>query len=103
MTATERTDRSDHAAGECPNCERDSLEIFYRQDAIPVNSCILFDSSNEAREYPKGDMRMGVCPSCGFVSNTAFDPRLTEYSGRYEETRGSPQHSTHFMETWHDD
>jgi len=88
MTATERTDRSDHAAGECPNCERDSLEIFYRQDAIPVNSCILFDSSNEAREYPKGDMRMGVCPSCGFVSNTAFDPRLTEYSGRYEETQG---------------
>ncbi|MEA3412669.1 MAG: class I SAM-dependent methyltransferase [Pseudomonadota bacterium] len=88
MTATERTDGSDHAAGVCPNCERDSLEIFYRQDAIPVNSCILFDSSHEAREYPKGDMRLGVCPSCGFVSNTAFDPRLTEYSGRYEETQG---------------
>ncbi|MCG6868902.1 MAG: class I SAM-dependent methyltransferase [Gammaproteobacteria bacterium] len=88
MTVTQRRERRDHPAGECPNCERSRLEVFYQQDAIPVNSCILFDSSAQAREYPKGDMKLGICPTCGFVSNTAFDPRLTEYSGRYEETQG---------------
>jgi SAM-dependent methyltransferase len=29
-----------------------------------------------------------MCSECGFISNTAFDERLTEYSGRYEETQG---------------
>jgi hypothetical protein len=39
-------------------------------------------------EYPKGDIFLGFCPQCGFISNVAFDPKLTEYSERYEETQG---------------
>jgi SAM-dependent methyltransferase len=32
-------------------------------------------------------MELAFCDACGFVSNLAFDPKLTEYSGRYEETQ----------------
>ena len=71
----------------CPNCERAELETFYEQRNVPTNSCILFKSADEARNYPRGDIRLGSCPVCGFISNIAFDQKLTEYSGRYEETQ----------------
>ncbi len=72
----------------CQNCEHAELETFYVQRSVPTNSCILFKSADEARNYPRGDIKLGFCPRCGFISNTAFDPQLTEYSGRYEETQG---------------
>lgn len=72
----------------CPSCNVGEMEIFYEVDAVPSNSCILLGSREEATEYPRGDIRLGFCPECGFISNVAFDPKLTEYSGRYEETQG---------------
>jgi len=41
-----------------------------------------------AISYPKGDIRLGFCEACGFISNIAFDPSLHEYSSDYEETQG---------------
>lgn len=64
------------------------MQVFHRVDAVPSNSCILLDSADEAKAYPRGNIRLGFCPACGFISNLAFDPELTEYSGRYEETQG---------------
>lgn len=79
----------------CPSCESGSLEIFHEVRAVPTNSCILLSSREEATGYPRGDIRLGFCGRCGFISNTAFDPKLTEYSGRYEETQGfSPTFNT---------
>jgi ubiquinone/menaquinone biosynthesis C-methylase UbiE len=36
---------------------------------------------------PTGDLRIGFCSDCGFIYNTAFDARKTEYSASYEETQ----------------
>jgi SAM-dependent methyltransferase len=36
---------------------------------------------------PTGDLRIGFCGYCGFIYNTAFDARKTEYSASYEETQ----------------
>ncbi len=38
--------------------------------------------------YPKGDIALGWCKRCGFVSNTLFDAGVHEYSMAYEETQG---------------
>jgi hypothetical protein len=64
------------------------MDVFHQVEAVPTNSCILLDAAQEAVAYPRGEIRLGFCAPCGFVSNVAFDPRLTEYSGRYEETQG---------------
>lgn len=72
----------------CPSCGAGPLRQFFEAKGVPVNSCILLASPEEARAYPRGDIRLGFCGGCGFVSNMAFDERLTEYSGRYEETQG---------------
>jgi hypothetical protein len=62
--------------------------VFHEVANVPTNSCILLETRAEALAYPRGDIRLAFCPDCGFVFNAAFDQRLTEYSGRYEETQG---------------
>lgn len=72
----------------CPNCHAGRMEIFHTAKGVPTNSCILMESREEALAYPTGDITLGFCDQCGFVGNTSFDAKLTEYSGRYEETQG---------------
>ncbi len=72
----------------CPSCGAPGMRVFHEAAAVPTNSCILMQSPEEARTYPRGEIRLGFCDSCGFIANLAFDPALTEYSGRYEETQG---------------
>lgn len=78
-----------HDAGaECPNCGSRGLTIFYTVRGIPAHSCLLMPTRAEAVGYPRGDLRLGFCDACGFITNTAFDVSLNEYSQRYEETQG---------------
>ncbi|MCB9897838.1 MAG: methyltransferase domain-containing protein [Planctomycetes bacterium] len=42
----------------------------------------------EATGFPRGDVRLVHCASCGFVANAAFDVTNNAYSTRYEETQG---------------
>ena len=72
----------------CPNCQKGTPEVFYKIQGVPTNSCILLSSREEAINYPKGDIELGFCDCCGFIYNTTMDLKLTEYSGRYEETQG---------------
>jgi 2-polyprenyl-3-methyl-5-hydroxy-6-metoxy-1,4-benzoquinol methylase len=80
--------RQSRDAAACPACQRSAMTVFYEVEQVPSNSCILLSSREEAINYPRGDIRLAFCPGCGFICNVAFDPKLTEYSGRYEETQG---------------
>jgi len=73
--------------GRCPSCGSSELQVFYEVRGIPTNSCIQLSSASEAKAYPTGDIELAYCGACEFISNLAFDPGLTEYSGRYEETQ----------------
>lgn len=72
---------------ECTSCGS-SMRVFYSLNSVPVNSCILVNDVTEARDFPRGDIHLAFCDACGFIRNVAFDAKLTEYSGRYEETQG---------------
>lgn len=72
----------------CPSCQNSAMQAFYEALSVPSNSCILLSSKEEALNYPRGNIRLGFCEECGFISNVAFKAKLTEYSGRYEETQG---------------
>jgi len=76
------------ASRPCPSCKAGEMAIFHTVDRVPSNSCILLEDRVAALAYPHGRICLGFCPECGFISNTAFEPELTEYSGRYEETQG---------------
>lgn len=72
---------------ECPACASADSVVFHDQRQIPTNSCLLLESMAEAHGYPKGDLRLHHCRSCGFIWNSLFDAALSEYSARYEETQ----------------
>jgi len=71
----------------CPSCGTRGMQVFHQTESVPTNSCILLGSREEALAYPRGRIELAFCPACGFISNMTFDGRLTEYSGRYEETQ----------------
>lgn len=79
------TDSSSPAS--CPACGSGDLDVFHEESGMPTNSCLLLDTQAEAASFPTGDLRLGFCRRCGFITNLAFDPAMTEYSGRYEETQ----------------
>ncbi|MDP1806063.1 MAG: class I SAM-dependent methyltransferase [Acidimicrobiales bacterium] len=71
----------------CPACSG-SLRFFHAQDGVPAHSCLLLASRQDAVSYPKGDIALGVCEACGFITNMEFNPALSDYSTSYEETQG---------------
>jgi len=72
----------------CPNCTHSALEPFYEVHNIPVHSVLLIRDQKKARTFPRGDLHLAVCTHCGFITNTAFDASLLQYSHAYEETQG---------------
>jgi hypothetical protein len=72
----------------CPSCGKNAMSVFYEVRDVPVNSVLLLPSREEAMGFPKGDIVLGFCQECGFISNMAFDPAEQEYSARYEATQG---------------
>ena len=75
------------SCGRCPNCGGAGLRSFYRVASVPTNSVLLLESEAEARSFEFGDIDLGFCATCGFASNTAFDPTRIEHSDRYEPTQ----------------
>jgi len=72
----------------CPACGREGLDVFYEQAAVPVNSLLLLPDAATARAFPTSGLALGFCAGCGFITNTLFDPAMTDYNGDYEETQG---------------
>lgn len=72
----------------CPACDGADTTVFHTEHDIPTNSCLLLGDRAEAEGYPRGEMELRLCRSCGFVYNARFDRALAEYSSRYEETQG---------------
>lgn len=69
----------------CPNCGSVGMNPFYEVDNVPVHSCILKDSREEALSFPTGDILLGFCKICGFITNLAYEQKFRDYSAAYED------------------
>jgi SAM-dependent methyltransferase len=69
----------------CKSCSSADLFVFHRLTDVPVNSCLLFTSREEARNYPRGEIDLAFCRTCGFISNLRFSSVLARYTEGYEE------------------
>lgn len=75
----------------CPACGAFDDTVFFCVSGIPVHCNVLWDSPEEARRAPRGDVELVVCPACGLIFNAAFDPSLVHYGKAYENSLyGSP-------------
>ncbi|WP_425053160.1 methyltransferase domain-containing protein [Psychromarinibacter sp. S121] len=71
----------------CPACGSGSVAEIYRLDAIPVQSCILLDSEEEARNFPRRPLVLKFCDDCGFVFNSVFELEQVDYASTTEESQ----------------
>ena len=69
----------------CPNCGHQELVIFYEVRNVPVHSCLMMPTQQEALDFPCGDVVLGYCENCGFVTNVAFDAKWSAYAPNYED------------------
>ena len=72
---------------ECPNCRTEGLETVYEVERIPVHSCILVPTREEALAFTTGDLALGWCRACGFATNRLFDVAMNDYNPTYEEVQ----------------
>ena len=72
----------------CPSCNAHALSVFYEVKRVPINSCLLFSNHEDAVSFPKGDVVLGFCGECGFISNIAFDSSKLDYSSLAPEEQG---------------
>jgi SAM-dependent methyltransferase len=72
----------------CHACGSANLRAFFDLTGVPVNSCLMVDSREEALRFPTGDLRLAFCNDCGFIFNMLFNVESITYSAAYEETQG---------------
>lgn len=70
----------------CPACGTQHTEIFFEIPEFPTLSNVLLKTAEEARQWPKAPIRLGFCPGCGWIGNTAFDSHLLNYGDHYENS-----------------
>lgn len=92
-TLTQRTAGMVSRATACPSCGGGALRSIYRVDGIPLHSCILLDTAEAARSFPRRDLELLFCGDCGFLFNGIFDEPAIAYASNFEE-------SQHFSETF---
>lgn len=81
------------SATSCRLCGSLALDTIYRVENIPVHSCVLLNTPEEARAFPRRDLELAFCHDCGFVFNRVFDEDVMRYSPDSEE-------SQHFSDTF---
>lgn len=80
----------------CPSCLGSDLDIFYTVENVPAHSVVLLRSKQDALNFPRGEISLGYCKQCGFVSNLAFNSGLQDYSHEYEATQAYSATFTRF-------
>ena len=61
--------------------------FFYKQNNVPVQSVLNIYTRHDAIQFPTGNMDLGFCGSCEFISNYAFQLELLKYGTGYEATQ----------------
>ncbi|MCB2052666.1 MAG: methyltransferase domain-containing protein [Geminicoccaceae bacterium] len=87
----------------CRACGGTDRHVFYSVRGVPVHSCLMVDSREKALAFPRGDLELGFCRTCGFIQNDRYDAALQNYSPDYEETQAFSTRFMRFVEEICDD
>jgi 2-polyprenyl-3-methyl-5-hydroxy-6-metoxy-1,4-benzoquinol methylase len=69
----------------CECCGSKNLTFFYEVQNVPVRCNLMTSTKQEALAIPSGNILLGHCKECGFISNVAFDPAMQDFVGVYED------------------
>ena len=69
----------------CSICATD-LKVFFEATNVPVYCNVLWPSKEAAVSCQRGDISLGYCSTCGFITNVVFDESLLTYTEAYENS-----------------
>ena len=75
-----------HPITDCPICGSSSLTDLIELPNLPIYCNLLWEKQQEARDCPKGDIRLAFCDHCGGIVNVVFDSSKLGYSQDYENS-----------------
>jgi len=81
----------------CTACGSSRLRTFFELRDVPVQSCVMLTSREAARAYPRGDLGIAVCESCGFILNTLYDEGQQGEIDEYESSQGHSAKFANFL------
>lgn len=64
------------------------LKLLYEQTGYPIFQNRMYDTAQEGKNCPKGDIRLVEDGTTGLVYNAAFRPELMNYDGHYQNEQG---------------
>ncbi len=70
----------------CPVCQSAEPKTFLDLKNLPIYCNLLWADQAEAKDCPKGDIRLVFCERCGAITNADFDPSRLGYSQDYENS-----------------
>ena len=71
----------------CPLCGRTGGELVHEVASVPVHSCLVMNTRDEALAMPRGALAVVLCRGCGAMSNRLFAEEDMAYSARYEDSQ----------------
>ncbi|MFZ5865531.1 MAG: class I SAM-dependent methyltransferase [Thermodesulfobacteriota bacterium] len=83
---------------QCPICGDRDLRPFLTRTGVPVHQNLVFRSEADARQVPRGDLRLTLCVSCGFIFNQSFDPSKVAYGPGYDNTQTCSKYYERYLD-----
>jgi hypothetical protein len=76
--------------------QKHDVKVLYRQEQLPIFQNRMYDTAEEAKACPKGDMELVEDRHTGLVFNDAFRPELMVYDDNYQNEQAvSPLFQKH--------
>jgi len=72
----------------CPLCSSNNIQSLYSEENVPVFQNKVYRSIDDAKKVTCGNISLSFCKKCGFVWNSAFNPKLLEYDENYQNEQG---------------
>jgi hypothetical protein len=76
-----------YAGRACPICATPGGELVHEVARVPVHSCLVMGTREEALAMPQGALAVVLCRTCGAMSNRLFAEEDMAYSARYEDSQ----------------
>lgn len=70
----------------CPICASTDIQELVDIRQVPVFCNLIWDTPEEARSAPRGDIQLGFCNSCSHIYNQRYNPELVAYTQGYENS-----------------
>jgi hypothetical protein len=68
----------------CIVCNSGSSIKFFEKSDYPVQDGLIYNSYDEARKAPTGDIELFFCNDCGYIWNRSFEETKIRYDAAYE-------------------